>query len=269
MENETLKASDNPQLANQLLNSVAETEQPVEEAQIVPPSDTTVSLPGGYTTLAGEVYRTAEVRELNGKDEEAIARVGGSGKVFSTILSRGVVSVGDLPATEKILDDLLAGDRDALLIGIYKATFGNTAELGAYCQGCKDIKTVALDMTEDIHMKVLADPSDRRFTVKGRKNEYLVALPTGITQKELASNTDRTYAENLTLLLEQTVLEINGRPVVSKSQVQALGIVDRQLLTEAIAERNPGPQFQEIVVTCPDCESEVQVPISLGTLFRV
>jgi hypothetical protein len=104
--------------------------------------------------------------------------------------------------------------------------------------------------------------------VRGRKNQYKVTLPTGVTAKLLANNTDLNYAESVTALLEQTVLEINDRPVISKMQIQNLSVTDRKALVEAIDKRNPGPQFRDITVTCPDCENEVQVPISIGTLFR-
>ena len=42
------------------------------EPTITAPSDNTVELPGGYLNAAGEVIRIAEVREINGKDEEGL-----------------------------------------------------------------------------------------------------------------------------------------------------------------------------------------------------
>jgi hypothetical protein len=79
---------------------------------------------------------------------------------------------------------------------------------------------------------------------------------------------DANPAEALSILLENTVVTIDGRNVITKAQVQNLGVVDRRAIADAIAARNPGPQFEDITVSCPDCEGEVRVPISLGTLFR-
>jgi hypothetical protein len=268
MTTETIKAIDNPDLANKLLEK-ALAEEPAPQIEITPPSDTTVTLPGGLVTFAGEVLRTAEVRELNGRDEEIMSKISSPTKLFSTVLSRAVVSVGDKPVTEAILDDLLLGDRDALLIAIYKATFGKNFEVDAVCNGCNAIKTIGVDLDTDIPVSVLADPaSERKFLVKGRKHEYLVLLPTGVTQKEMSNKPDATSAELGSIILENTVLEIDGRPVVSKTQVQNLGIADRQAILNEMVKRNPGPKFNVISVTCPDCESEVQVPISLGTMFQ-
>lgn len=273
MTESAISAASNPSLANDLLNkAMSEGAAPAEapRTEVIVPSDGRVTLPGGHITFAGEVITTAEVRELNGKDEEAIARLGGGGKALNTILNRGVLTVGEERASEKLLDMLLAGDRDALLLGIFKTTFGNEVTLNGWCNGCSDFKPVSIDLNEDISYKTLVDPLEQRdFVVTGAKNTYEVTLPTGITQRELREHPDRNYAENITSLLEGCVMKINGRNVVSKNQVQELGIADRNLIVEEIAERAPGPKFEDIVVTCPDCDSEVRVPISLGALFRL
>ena len=265
----TISAAANPALANDMIKEVlAEKPQPVE-AKLYVPLDTTVTLPGGFITPAGELVTTAEVRELTGKDEEAISRSTTFGKSILTVLQRGTVKIGDIPADEKVLDQLLSGDRDMLILGIFKATFGHTAEVPGWCSTCEDEKTVEVDLNNDIKVKVLTDPiNDRVFTVKGKTQELTVQLPTGITQKELLMNSDKTSAELNTMLLENTVVKIGDSPVLSKLQVQNLGLVDRRKVIEEINKRVPGPKFDDITVVCPDCDSEVTVPINLGALFR-
>lgn len=265
----TISAAANPALANNLVQQ-ALAEKPVQkEVNIIPPSDTSVTLPGGYINAAGELVTAAEVRELNGTDEEAISKATTIGKAVLTILNRGVVKIGDEKATERILDQLLSGDRDSLLLAIFKATFGKEADLNALCTGCNEIKIVTIDINEDVKVKVLTDPiNDRVFTVQGKKNVFTVQLPTGLAQKELILNSDKSTAELNTILLENTVVKIDDSPVISKLQVQNLGLVDRKKLVEEINRRIIGPQFDDVKVTCPDCESEVTVPINFGALFR-
>lgn len=265
----TISAAANPALANKAVQeALAEKPQEVE-IRITPPSDTVVNLPGGYITSAGEVSTEAEVRELNGRDEEEISKATTLGKALLTILKRGTVRVGNEPVTDQMLDNLLSGDRDMLLLGIFKATFGNIAHLGGYCGSCAEGKDVDVEIDKDIKIKVLADPiNDRTFIVKGKTLEYTVELPTGITQRELMLSADKTVAELNTLLLEQTVVKIGEAPVVSKLQVQNLGLTDRRKIVDEINNRVCGPQFNDLVLPCPDCEGEVQVPISLGALFR-
>jgi hypothetical protein len=265
----TISAAANPALANKAVKEVL-AEKPAEvEIRITPPSETVVNLPGGYITSAGEVATEAEVRELNGRDEEEISKTNSLGKALLTILKRGTVSIGNEKVTDSMLDNLLSGDRDMLLLGIFKATFGNVAHLGGYCGSCAETKDVDVEIDKDIKVKVLTDPiNDRTFIVKGKSAEYTVNLPTGITQRELMTSADKTVAELNTLLLEQTVVKIGNAPVLSKLQVQNLGLVDRRKIVEEINKRVCGPQFEDLKLNCPDCEGEVQVPISLGTLFR-
>lgn len=265
----TISAAANPALANDLIQKALQEETPSYEPQINAPSDTTVELPGGYITPAGEVIRTAEVRELTGKDEEAISKTNSMGKALLTVLQRGTVKIGDIKADEKVLDELLAGDRDALLLGIIKATFGTEAEIPSYCSGCQEVKTVSVNLDTDIKTKTLANPiDDRLFTVEGKRGDILVQLPNGKVQKELISNSDKTSAELNTIVLEKTVLRIGDKDVISKSQVQNLGVADRRKITEEMNKRAAGPQFEDLTIACPDCESEVTVPVNLGTLFR-
>lgn len=265
----TISAAANPAMANKAVQDMM-VEKPQEiEVRITPPSDTVVNLPGGYITSAGEVTTEAEVRELNGRDEEEISKASTLGKALLTILKRGTVRIGNETVTEQMLDNLLSGDRDMLLLGIFRATFGNIAHLGGYCGSCAETKDVDVEINKDIKIKVLTDPlNDRTFTVKGKSMEYTVTLPTGITQKELMLSADKTIAELNTLLLEQTVVKIGEAPVVSKIQVQNLGLTDRRKIVNEINKRVCGPQFNDLTLACPDCEGEVQVPISLGTLFR-
>jgi hypothetical protein len=270
MTTNTINAASNPTLTNNLVSkATAEPVKQVQPAEITSPSDTLVYLPGGYITDAGEVIKTAEVRELTGKDEEAIAKNPAVGRAILTILNRAVVSIGDVKVTEDVINNLLAGDLDALLIGVYKATFGSTAEIEGYCGDCMVMRTVEVNVDTDISTKVLVDPiENRRFTVKGKTHEYTVSLPTGALQKNILTSVDKTSAELTTMLLESTIQEIDGQPVFSKVQIQSLGVADRRIIGAELNKRNFGPQLENITVSCPDCSGEVEVPINFGTLFR-
>lgn len=265
----TVSAIDDPKLASAIAaNALAEDSAPVE-VQVKLPSDTTVALPGGYVRSDGSVARSAEVRELTGRDEELISKASTVGKALITVLNRGVVSVGDEPASDALLDELLAGDREALLIGIYIATFGNPAEINGWCKGCEKLKEISVDLRTDIKSKALIDTEhDKLFTVQGRKHDYTVGLPTGHTQKDLNDNADKTGAELATILLYSTVKQIDGNAIFSKQQIQNMSVVDRRKVSEEIAKRNPGPVFEDITVECDVCGSEVVAPINIGGLFQ-
>jgi hypothetical protein len=269
MTEQVINASQNPNLTNKLVaDALKEPEIQIEPANLSVPTDVEVQLPGGFVKFSGELLQTATVKELTGKDEEFIARTQNFNKVYSAVLQRGVVTIGDEPATPDLLNGLLLGDRDSLLLGIYRATYGDTATLLGFCTSCENSEEVELDLLKDIKVKTLVNPEeDRVFEVQGRNKTFLVTLPTGITENKLIDNSGNV-SEKVTILLEHTVLNINGQRVVSRSQVQDLGMADRQKLVDEITKRSPGPKFEEISMECPKCNSELVVPVSIGALFR-
>ena len=270
---ENVKTASGAQINNDLIDQVLSASAPKQEqpVTVTPPSETLVDLPAGYITPDGEVVKTVEVRELTGRDEEALGKAGSAYKALPMILNRATVRIGDEKPTEKMLDSLLVGDRDAILLGIYRATFGNETELVGYCESCADFKIVQVDVSRDVQTRILVNPiEDRTFKVSGKTKEFLVTLPTGATQKELFSAENASGGERNTILLKHCVLEINGNPVIGKAQVQELGVMDRNQIAAEINKRLPGPQFEDIELECPDCEGgKVVVPFNLGALFRL
>jgi hypothetical protein len=268
-----IDAAENPALAEQMINTImadVETSAPQSETVSVTleePEDLVFELPGGYLNFQGDVLQEAEVRELTGRDEEALSRLKASEKILQEILQRGVVRVGNAKPDEEVLDGLLSGDRDYLLLRIFVATFGRTLTARPFCPRCQQIHEEDIDLLRDVEVRKLSSPYDRRFTVEISKGEVVVDLPTGVVQRKMISAIDRSVAELSSVLLENTVAQINGVPILSPGQVLDLPIRDRRTISEAIIERNPGPQMQDIEVTC-ECGMELEVPLSLAALFQ-
>ena len=267
----TISATESPDLVNQLVaqmeqvSAAAPPESVDEDLYELP--DTTVVLPGGYLTYEGDLITEAEVRELTGEDEEALARLNNPGKTLLTILERGTVRIGTERATRKVLDSLLSADRDALLLAIRKVTFGNEVTYSTQCTECGQFAEFEIDLSTDVETKVLENPSDRVFTIDCRIGQVEVTLPTGVTQRELMSSTDKTVAEINTTLLAGCVQSINGMPSLGVATVRRLGIGDREKITMAIAEHNPGPRLNAVKKECPECGGEATLSLSLAALF--
>jgi hypothetical protein len=233
------------------------------------PAPTTVLLPAGFINPDSSLVKTAEIRELNGLDEEAIAKSGSTAKALQTILERGLVSIGDRNATREDLNVLLAGDRDAILLGIRKITFGKTAEFEAFCSGCNDVRNFEVDLESDVQVKELNNPiSDRDLIIKLKSGIARVVLPNGVTQRKVMENANKTVAELNTLILSGCVTSINESPVTPLSVLE-LGIQDRETLIKEIIEHNPGPRLGEVSKVCEACGKEVDLPLSLAALFRL
>jgi len=265
----TITAEQDPALMNKLAQK-AMSEQEATVAAVKPeiklPPSPEVALPGGLYDPFSGLISTAEVRELTGADEEAVAKVGNIGKALLTILDRATVKIGDEPATKDLLDALYAGDREMILLAIRKITFGSEVQVGpAACGSCGLEQVFDIDLDKDVKVKALE--GDRQFTVKCNIGEVSVVLPTGTTQKEMINSTDKTSAELDTILLKNCVKSINGVEVIDQAVVRNLGLKDRRALLSEITSRNPGPQLGDIKKECQSCGTEVPLPLTLAGLF--
>lgn len=266
-----MNAAENPDLANQIIEQVmASTEEAVEEfqAEIESPPETVFDLPGGYALIDGTTVYEAEVRELTGRDEEAIVKLRSPGASMNETLKRGLIRLGDTTPDATVLESLLAGDRDYIMLRIFAATFGSNTTATRVCPSCQETVEIAIDIIDDVPVKKLGASSDRIFTVDCKVGPVQVALPTGHTQKQLMEAGNKNLAELSTILLASTVTSINGLPVLGPQQILDLPIRDRRKIAEEIGEKNPGPQLQDITKPCPACEVDMEVPVSLAALFQ-
>lgn len=245
-------------------------EEPEAIIKTQAPSDSEVKLPGGFISKTGEVIRTAEVKELNGLDEEAISKAGSAAKAFNVLLQRGLVKLGSEEVTKDHIDNLLSGDRDAILIGIRRVTFGDTLTLNVQCASCTSPQTLEVDLIEDVPTRTLEDPiNERTFTVTTKQGPAVISLPTGVVQKKLVDNTDKTVAEINTLLLAGCIMSVDDVPSAGARTALSLGMSDRTKILDEIVKRNPGPRLGEVTKACQACGETMDLPLSLTDLFRL
>ena len=203
-----------------------------------------------FRSSFGELHKTAEVRELTGADEEAVAKAGSTGKALNVLLQRGLVKLGANDAKKDDLDILLSGDRDAILLGIRRVTFGPTLTLATRCMSCSSEDNTEINLIDDVPVRVLEDSDDREWVVKTKLGDAVIALPNGIVQKKLMENSDKTAAEVNTLLLSGCIVSLDGAPSVGASTALSLGMADRSKIIEEIIARNPGPRLGEVTKAC-------------------
>jgi hypothetical protein len=280
-ELELENAADNPELLAAAQALVSESEAP----RITDPLDGPVTLPTGFRRVKSgsdgtqfEDVRNAWVRELNGEDEERIARTklkNDSSAFLTAILEAGVDRLGDSRPTKDDLHSLTLGDRDYLLLEIARVTYGDEFKFDQYvCNGCGEKIDVELSLREDIPVTRLDKVEDATFEVR-LKNDRIatVTLPTCEIAHEIMDDAT-TGAEVNTILIAHAVEEIRGPKGVTKiagdrDVAKRLGLTDRQALVIAMGERMPGPQYNKITFTHePGCGEENHLVITLGDLFR-
>lgn len=257
------------ELVEQFAKQVSVEPVTVKEVKTELPTDLVVELPGGFISQEGSLINTVKVRELTGVDEEAIARSENEARAIQTILQKGIESIDGKKPTQNDLDSLLAGDRDTILLGIRKATFGREITYSVICQSCSESQEVVINLDSDVPVKKLKNPFERTWTVNIKAGQAELALPNGLVQKKLSLATkDKTIAELNTMLLAGCVLSINGIPSTSES-VLNLGMADRETIAMELIEKNPGPRLLEVTKACKACGKDILVPLSLAALFRL
>jgi hypothetical protein len=268
---------------NALAKASAALASTVREPEPEPPSDTLVQLPGGLVR-GPNVIKTAEVRELTGEHEEALARAaraqpGSVVHFLNTLLECGTVRFGaeDPSQTTSLLRDTLVGDRDALLIGIRRATYGDDIELEDWqCPECKNRADLTIPLA-DIPVHKLAHP-DKQITFdvplrRGRTAE--VRLANGADQTAVFAIGEQTVAERDSILLGRCLLAIRDkdgtRHITTGTEgaiARKLALPDRHAVLRELTERQPGPKFNEVKFTHQDCAKEVGLALGLPDLFR-
>jgi len=258
---------------NALTKKVLQSLNPTPVIEELP--DTYVKLCAGII-VDSKVVLEAEVQELNGEHEEKIekARITNNpAKYINTILQCGIVSIGDTPATPSVLDSLLQGDLDVLMLGIRKATFGDTFEVfNVECPHCGEHNDMEMNLSS-IPVKSLDNPEIRDFLVPLKKGRQArVQFPNGAVQTEIYK-TVMTVPEMNHITLAACILsfvEADGTeiPCNGLAHVKKMGIQDRNTVEKFIFNNQPGPRYDQVVAPCHSCEGEVLVPLNVGILFR-
>jgi hypothetical protein len=267
----TIDARTDPGAANEVIRKALSPS--TAEALIDPPPDCSVYLPGGYIHPAdGKIYTEADVRELTGVDEEALAKpevVKSLARFTQLLLQRGVTRLGPFEnPNNNMLGSLLIGDREMLLIAIRQATYGNELEMTVNCPACDEQLDLQYDLSKDIPVKELENRFERSFPYTTKDGRELVAhLAIGTDQEAVLGATNKTVPELNSLLLSRCVKDKAGVPVGIEG-VREMGIHDRRELLKLVSEGQPGPKYQTMDIDCPVCGKQFPLALTLFDLFR-
>jgi hypothetical protein len=267
--------SENPEQANAVIKKLLDESAASSVPEIKFPEGDIVVLPGGLARKDG-VIKTAQVKELTGEDEEALAKASQSPNPFTfldRLLRCGVTRIGD-SKDEKILGQLLIGDREALILGIRRATYGDEIKISGWiCPNCDNIADLTLSV-EDIPSVKLADPSDAEFQISMRKGGYAkVRLANGNDQLAVFEKPDLTQAQRETIMLSRCVISLtdsNGSEKLMAafpSMSRGMSIPDRHVVLNELGKRQPGPKYNQIKFNCDSCNKEQSVTVTIGHLF--
>lgn len=272
---------ENPQAAQAALDLATKMSQADLPPAELPPDDL-VTLPGGFVHK-GSVIKHAVVRELNGEDEEALAKALQGGNLYhllDTLITRGTVKLGDLSydETQRAVPELLTGDRDEIILGIRAATYGDTVEVfGWKCPECGGtVDKIDFSIKEDVDRTRLKNPlEDAEFEVKlARGGKAKVRLATGVVQMAVWEQDELLGPQRDDIMLSKTIQTYTDRAgqehIISlfPSMVRQMSAPDRRAIIRELSKRQPGPRYNDIRFTHDGCHKEVALALGITDLFR-
>jgi hypothetical protein len=269
---ETINAAERPTEVNKAMKDVLAADTYSRMPVIRPPEDNHVRLARGIAR-DGRWLRNAEVRELTGADEEELARAGTNWVRFLTVLvQRGTVSIGDEPMTPAVASELLIGDRETLILGIRRATFGNDIEFSEFvCPHCDESTELTVHL-DSIPVQELTESENGEYTVPLRDGSTaVVRLPTGADQDFVLDRQQWTTAQQNTAMLGRCVQRIEHHTGdttdMDAAAVRELGMADRNTILKFLSATQPGPRYNDVAFTHEACGREVPLPITMANLF--
>jgi len=233
------------------------------------------NLLAGYKDEEGVIHTEFEIREMTGVEEEVISKPeikSNGGKVINTLLERCCTRIGSYTRKEvgnikwkNIIQNLISGDQDYILLQIRKQSIGEELELTHQCPNpeCKaKLETkVALDELEIVHFK--GDYEIHFELPKGYKDRQgnihrsgVLHLPKGLDREILDPMARKNLGQANTLMLTRCIKSL-GTIQVTNEIMRKLSIKDRDYLFTLLKDNMCGVQ-PKVKVECVSCLTEFE-----------
>lgn len=243
-------------------------EENVQEVQATS-EENVYEMPAGYVDENGTVFRDFTLREMTGKDEEALQRADvrkNTSKASNLILSRCVLRIGAYTkqslggtAWDNLIKSLLVGDQDYMLLRLREVSMGsNKIEIDHVCPSCKaklktELTVDELPYTEFKGNRVIPFTLPRGYTDKNgecHKNGKM-RLTNGLDREIILPVARINLAKAQTLAFVRICTFDDGY-VVDNEVISSLTLKDRDYLQGILTDNQFGYQMRT-EVTCDQC----------------
>jgi len=214
-----------------------------------------------------------EIKAMTAKEEDLLTSQAllKTGRAVSEVLKSCIT-------TKNInIDDLLIGDKNALMTAVRITGYGSEYPASVRCGACSFQNNVDINLTE-LPIKFLeiepVTPGQNRFeyTLPVTKKKIQFKFLTGHDEKERKETLEnmqrhfgKDYEPNVTMFLENVILSVEGIEDKNKIKhfVQHLPAYDSRSLRNYIKDNEPGIDLVHNL-TCSNCgaHSEVAVPVT-------
>ena len=195
------------------------------------------------------VHKTFTLREMTGKDEEAMQKSdvkGNTAKAITVLLTRCVTSIGTLTPKSvgglnewknKVINKLLVGDQDYILYKLRVLSFGNEFEVKHTCPN-PDCRANLTTVIEGEDFEII--PFDGEYKIpfelpkgfnspKGYCKTGVLRLPTGEDREKFAPIARKNPSRGTTLMLTR-LCHFDNDAFLSEETMANLTMKDRKYL---------------------------------------
>lgn len=167
-------------------------------------------------------------------------------------------------------DNVLIGDRYAVLLAIRADTFGQDYNFSIQCKSC-DHKFQWNLRLDELPVQELAPEDAEAFS----KNEPMIAVVDGKTIKfrlgtgkdEKAASQHKKIDNAIVTMLARKIVEIEGvGPGLVRAYLEDLDLAPLMRIQKEFQRRDCGTETT-IDIECPECETESEVELPLGRSF--
>jgi len=211
-------------------------------------------LPGGLMLQREPVLNKACLRPLSGREEEWLAQHQGTPSAMRAnwLLNACLLSLGDRPADNDLVQQLLVGDRNFLILQLRRLTLGDHVQAVVPCPACNQKMDVDFQLNDVPIEYRPQNVSSYTVELSGRSARF--RLPTGGDQEAALETRSEDAVEEL---LNRCVLDDGGKPLSAEEQ---------SLVIAEMEQRAPHIDL-ELELTCPECSEFFLLPFDTTTFF--
>jgi hypothetical protein len=236
----------------------------------------TFTLPGGYIDDEGVTHNDAELAPMTGFEEELLGNVGstaGTASLVTALLSRCVKRLGKLrPVTTSLIQDLLVGDREFLMLKLRELTFGKILNAVLFCGDANCAQSMDVRLNLDDLTLAMKPVDGRMFTleVSGEDEANDVAiefrLPTGADQEAAADWLQVDTESAVNRLLARTITRVNDNSSINEQTVAALPARALKEIEDRIEDLAPFTPI-ELTSVCVECGQPFLTHLDVSSFF--
>lgn len=229
----------------------------------------------GYKDENGVIHTEFEYREMNGTDEEAIAKpkVKSSGSMITRVLlERCILRIGTIEKSSvkpsewtDIIQSLAIGDQDFAMLKIREISLGEEFEVTHKCPTCKtkinsvftldELPLVPYNGLEEVEFELPRGYKDKDGKIH---KTGVMRHATGLDREVLDKMVSQNPSMANTLLLARCIKSLGTAPITD-DLLRNLSMKDRNYLFALIRDISFGYDVSDFEIECPNCERELNI----------